>query len=51
MVPKGCNKIVSLLLTRLTLGAESNIANADHVIGALVLTVISVAAAEVARAA
>ena len=42
---------LSLLFTRLTLGAEGNMANADHVIGALVLTVISVAAAEVARPA
>lgn len=40
-----------LLFTRLTIGAEGNMANADHVIGALVLTVISVAAAEVARSA
>lgn len=42
---------LSLLLTRLTLGTEGDMANADHVIGALVLTVISVAAAEVARPA
>ena len=40
-----------LMLTRVTLGAEGGMANADHVIGALVLTVLSVAAAEVARAA
>jgi hypothetical protein len=40
---------VSLLFTRLTLGAEGGMANADHLIGALALTVISVAAAEVAR--
>lgn len=40
-----------LLFTRLTLGAEGNMADADHVIGALVLTVISIAAAEVARRA
>lgn len=40
-----------LLFTRLTLGAEGNMANADHVIGALVLTVVSIAAAEVARPA
>lgn len=40
-----------LLFTRVTLGAEGDLANADHVIGALVLTVISIAAAEVARPA
>jgi hypothetical protein len=40
---------LSLLFTRITLDAEGNLANAHHVIGALVLTVISVAAAEVAR--
>lgn len=40
---------LSLLFTRLTLGAEGGMANADHLIGALALTVISVAAAEVAR--
>ena len=39
----------SLLFTRLTLGAEGGMADADHLIGALALTVISVAAAEVAR--
>ena len=39
-----------LLFTRLTLGAEGSMANADHLIGALALTVISLAAAEVARA-
>jgi len=38
-----------LLFTRLTLGAESSMANADHLIGSLALTVISLAAAEVAR--
>src|SRR5690606_26099133 len=42
---------VWLMFTRVTLGAEGGMANADHVIGALVLTVLSVAAAEVARAA
>lgn len=41
---------VSLPFTRLTLGAEGVMANADHVIGFLALTVISLAAAEVARA-
>lgn len=40
---------VWLMFTRLTLGAEGGMANADHLIGALVLTVVSVAAAEVAR--
>ena len=40
---------LSLLFTRLTLGAEGGLANAHHVIGSLVLTVISIAAAEVAR--
>ncbi len=38
-----------LMFTRLTLGAEGGMANADHVIGALALTVISLAAAEMAR--
>lgn len=42
---------VWLMFTRVTLGAEGGMANADHVIGALVLTVVSVAAAEVARVA
>jgi nucleoside-diphosphate-sugar epimerase len=40
---------VSLLFTRLTLGADGSLANAYHLIGSLVLTVVSVAAAEVAR--
>jgi hypothetical protein len=40
---------LSLLFTRITLGAEGSMANADHLIGSLVLTVISLAAAEVAR--
>ena len=39
-----------LMFTRLTLGAEGGMADADHLIGALALTVISLAAAEVARA-
>lgn len=39
-----------LMFTRLSFGAEGGIADADHLIGALVLTVISLAAAEVARA-
>jgi hypothetical protein len=38
-----------LLFTRLTLGVDGNLAHAHHVIGSLVLTVVSVAAAEVAR--
>lgn len=38
-----------LLFTRITLGATGAMANWDHLIGSLVLTVISVAAAEVAR--
>jgi hypothetical protein len=40
---------LSLLFTRITLGAHGNLANAHHLIGSLVLTVVSVAAAEVAR--
>ena len=40
---------LSLLFTRLTLGADGPMANADHLIGFLALTVISLAAAEVAR--
>src|SRR5690606_18673844 len=39
-----------LMFTRLSLGANGAMAHADHVIGALVLTVLSLAAAEVARA-
>ncbi len=39
----------SLLFTRLTFDAEGSMADADHLIGSLVLTVISIAAAEVAR--
>jgi nucleoside-diphosphate-sugar epimerase len=39
----------SLLFTRLTFGAGGGVANADHLIGSLVLTTISIAAAEVAR--
>jgi hypothetical protein len=38
-----------LLFTRLTLDATGAMANADHLLGALVLTTISIAAAEVAR--
>jgi nucleoside-diphosphate-sugar epimerase len=40
---------VSLLFTRVFLGVEGSLANAHHLLGSLVLTVISVAAAEVAR--
>ena len=40
---------LSLLFTRMTLDAEGSFANAHHVIGSLVLTVVSIAAAEVAR--
>jgi nucleoside-diphosphate-sugar epimerase len=42
---------LSFLFTRLTLDAEGGMANADHLLGALVLTVLAVAAAEVCRAA
>ena len=40
---------LSLLFTRITLGVEGNMAHAHHVIGSLVLTVVSISAAEVAR--
>ncbi|HMO75804.1 MAG TPA: NAD-dependent epimerase/dehydratase family protein [Sphingopyxis sp.] len=40
---------LSLLFTRLSFGAEGNMAHADHIIGFLGLTVVSLAAAEVAR--
>jgi hypothetical protein len=40
---------VWLLLTRLTLGAEGTMADADHLIGSLVLTVAVMATAESAR--
>jgi nucleoside-diphosphate-sugar epimerase len=40
---------LSLLFTRQWLGAEGTLAHTHHVIGSLVLTVVSVAAAEVAR--
>ena len=39
-----------LLFTRVALGVDGNLAHAHHVIGSLVMTVVSVAAAEVARA-
>jgi len=38
-----------LLLTRVTLGNDGTMANADHLIGSLVLTIVSIASAEVAR--
>ena len=38
-----------LMCTRIFLGAEAGMANADHVIGALVLTVVALSAAEVTR--
>ena len=40
---------LALLFTRITLGVDGNMAHAHHVIGSLVLTVVSIAAAEVAR--
>ena len=40
-----------LLFTRVTLGVDGSLANAHHLIGSLVLTVVSIAAAEVARPA
>ena len=40
---------LSLLFTRITLGADGNMAHAHHVIGSLVLAVVSISAAEVAR--
>lgn len=40
---------LALMFTRLTIGAAGDLANAHHVIGALALTVVSIAAAEVAR--
>ena len=40
-----------LLFTRVTLGADGNLAHAHHIIGSLVLTVVSIAAADVARPA
>jgi nucleoside-diphosphate-sugar epimerase len=41
---------VSLLFTRLTFGSTGAMANADHMIGFLVLTTLSIAAAEPTRA-
>ncbi len=42
---------LALLFTRVLLGADGSLANAHHLLGALVLTVTSIAAAEVARPA
>lgn len=42
---------LSLLFTRVLLGADGALANAHHLIGSLVLTVLSIAAADVARPA
>jgi uncharacterized membrane protein len=42
---------VWLMFTRLTLGAHDGMANADHLIGALAVTVSVIACAEVARSA
>ena len=42
---------LSLLFTRVTLGAEGGLANAHHIIGCAVLTVVAIAAADVARPA
>jgi nucleoside-diphosphate-sugar epimerase/uncharacterized membrane protein len=41
---------VFLMLTRLVFGTEGDMANSDHVVGALVITVAIIATAEVARA-
>ena len=41
----------ALLFTRVTLGAEGALANAHHIIGCAVLTVVAIAAADVARPA
>ena len=40
---------VWLMCTRLTLDAEGGMANADHVIGSLVITVSAIACAEIGR--
>jgi nucleoside-diphosphate-sugar epimerase len=42
---------LSLLFTRVTLGAEGGMAHAHHIIGCLILTVCAVAAADVTRPA
>src|SRR3546814_2766513 len=41
---------VLLMLTRILFGTEGGMANSDHVVGALVITVAIIATAEVARA-
>ena len=41
---------VFLMLTRIVLGAEGSLANSDHLMGALAITVAVIATAEVARA-
>ncbi len=38
------------MFTRITLGSDGAMANADHLLGSLALTIISLAAAEVTRA-
>lgn len=40
-----------LMFTRVTLGTEGSMANADHLIGSLAITVSVIACAEVARTA
>ena len=42
---------LALLFTRVLLGVDGTLANVHHVIGSLVLTVVAIAAAEVARPA
>lgn len=42
---------LSLLFTRVTLGAQAGLADAHHIIGCAVLTVVAIAAADVARPA
>ena len=42
---------LSLLFTRVTLGAEGSLADAHHIIGCAVLTVVAIATADVARPA
>ena len=41
---------VLLMLTRVLFGTEGGMANSDHIVGALVITVTIIATAEVARA-
>lgn len=41
---------IALMFSRLTLGSDGALANAEHLIGSLVLTVLAIAAAEVTRA-